>query len=67
MYSDKMIELKDQLRSELIETISNPVELAKAFTIMKKYNHLTIKAVLNDFRITLENKEESIISKFPIE
>lgn len=67
MYTDNIIDLEDQLRKELIDIISDPTERSKAFTAIKRYNHNTIKAVLNDFRITLENKEESIISKFPIE
>lgn len=67
MSNEIINELEDNLREELMAIISNPDERAKAFTAMKKHNHYVIRAVLNDFRITLENKEQSILNSFPIE
>ena len=67
MYSDQSTELEDRLREDLMELITNPEERAKVFTLIKKYNHNTISAVLNDFQLTLEAKRNSIIQNFPIE
>jgi CO dehydrogenase/acetyl-CoA synthase delta subunit len=67
MFVDKQGIIEDTLRDALNDVISDPSERAKVYTVIKRYNHEMIKAVLNDFRLTLTAKEEQILNSFPIE
>jgi hypothetical protein len=37
------------------------------YSAMKSFKHQLAKDLMNDFRITLENKEQEILNQFPIE
>jgi hypothetical protein len=67
MFVEKINLLEDELREELIACVSDPSERAIAFTIMKRFNHRNIRAVLEDLQITAEAKKDQILSQFPIE
>jgi hypothetical protein len=67
MFIEMNSELDNKLR-EIAETYCSDVaQRGHFYSAMKSFKHQLAKDLMNDFRITLENKEQEILNQFPIE